>query len=502
VRWVLETLWVLVVVLVPALGVWMSSSLAAYRNGPVWLAVVCGLLLFPVLPVAWELRARRRRARDKREPSNTFTTWDRVVLRTLAVNAAFMAALLACFPAAAFAALSTRGDWFLKGRGDEGAEQARRTLFAIAGGLEWLYRGVRRNPYDDLLERRAQGQPSPEPAPVAIATAEPEPAPPSPEPPGRGRAVPSPQPPPEPRFSADGVPEWPLPARLHAAVVELPPSAESSIADVGRYLAGRESNPWLRVKALHDYVADRVAYDVESYRSGKFPPQDAQTVFRTRRSVCAGYANLLAALGEAAGQEIVVIGGDARSDGADLTGEGHAWNAARIGARWALVDATWDAGNVKGDRFEKEYGTDYLFAPPEVQGVTHFPDEERWQLRPTPLSRGEFFRQPMMKAGFFAEGLELVSPDRSQVSVDGALEIALRNPRQRWLMADFEAQPGGGPVPVSPDDRGRGDCAVDGGRTAVSCRFPAPGSYRVRLFAGARQYGHYTGVGELEAHSQ
>jgi hypothetical protein len=494
VRWVLETLWVLVVVVVPALGVWLASSLAAYRNGPVWLALACGLLLFPVLPVAWELRARRRRLRDRRETSKTFTTWDRVVLRTLVVNVAFMAALLAGFPAAAFAALSTRGDWFLHGRRDEGAERARQALFGIAGGLEWLYRAARRNPYDDMLERRAGDTPSPEPAPVAMATAEP-PAPlATPEPTRRGRATPpTPEPPEEVRFSAAGVPEWPLPARLHPAVVELPPSAETSIADVGRYLAGRESNPWLRVKALHDYVADRVAYDVESYRGGKYPPQDAQTVFRTRRSVCAGYANLLAALGAAAGADIVVIGGDARHEGGDLTGEGHAWNAARIGGRWALIDATWDAGNVNGERFEKEYGTEYLFAPPEVQGVTHFPEEERWQLRTPPLSRGDFFRQPMTKAGFFAEGLTLLSPDRSQVSVEGELQLAVRNPRQRWLMARFDDGQGGG----------KGDCDVTGGESAaVRCRFPGPGRYRVRLYVGRQQYGQYTGALELEAHSR
>lgn len=76
---------------------------------------------------------------------------------------------------------------------------------------------------------------------------------------------------------------------------------------------------------------------------------------------------------------IVVVGGDARNDGGDVTGEGHAWNAARIGGHWVLLDATWDAGNVKGDRFEKDYGTEYLFAPPQVQGVTHFPDVGRQQ---------------------------------------------------------------------------------------------------------------------------
>src|SRR6185503_7652354 len=122
-------------------------------------------------------------------------------------------------------------------------------------------------------------------------------------------------------------------------------------------------------------VADRVVYDVASYRRHEYPPQDAATVFRTRLSVCAGYANLLAALGEAAGETIVVVGGDARTDGGDLTGEGHAWNAARIGGRWVLLDATWDAGILRDDRFVKQYRTDYLFAPPGVQGVTHFPEE-------------------------------------------------------------------------------------------------------------------------------
>lgn len=47
----LNVLWIAIVVVVPALGVWVGSSLAAYLNGPVWLACLAGLLLFPVLPL-------------------------------------------------------------------------------------------------------------------------------------------------------------------------------------------------------------------------------------------------------------------------------------------------------------------------------------------------------------------------------------------------------------------------------------------------------------------
>jgi transglutaminase-like putative cysteine protease len=80
---------------------------------------------------------------------------------------------------------------------------------------------------------------------------------------------------------------------------------ETSIDSVAKYIVSKETDPVLRVKALHDYVADRIAYDAESYFAGVYPPQDAETVFRTRKSVCAGYAQLLEALGKAAGVEIV-----------------------------------------------------------------------------------------------------------------------------------------------------------------------------------------------------
>jgi hypothetical protein len=448
-----------IVVIVPALGVWLGSSLAAYLNGPVWLATLAGLLLFPVVPLVWEGYAARRRALARRLSPRFFTRWDRIVFRTLAVNIVFLIALLARFPTAAFAALSTRGDWFLEGRSGPGVAVVRATLFRAARGLEWLYDAKHENPYEDLLARKAEAEPSPEPAPL---------------------------------FAGDGPPVWPLPADLHPLVASLPAEAEQSICSVARYIAAHESQPWLRMKALHDYVADRVAYDAEAYRRREYPPQDAETVFRSRRSVCAGYANLLAALGQAAGEDVVVIGGDARLRGSDVTGEGHAWNAARIDGRWTLIDATWDAGYLSDGRFVKRYGTEYLFTPPEVQGVTHFPDDERWQLRQPRLDRGEFFRQPMMRARFYAEGLQLLAPDRPQVSVSDGLDVAILNPRGRFFLGRYEPREGGA----------ERDCEVENGETAaIRCRFTEDGTYRVAILAGPQRHGTFWGVGEIEVQS-
>jgi hypothetical protein len=191
-------------------------------------------------------------------------------------------------------------------------------------------------------------------------------------------------------------------------------------------------------------VADRVAYDTVAYftQRNNMPPQDANTVFRTRTGVCAGYAQLLAAMGLAAGEEIVVVVGDARTESSDLTGEGHAWNAAQIDGAWYLIDPTWDSGHIEGQEFVKAYTTSNLFTPPTVFSVTHFPDETRWQLHDPPIERGDFFRQPVMRPEFFATGLELISPTPLAGRRRGRLRRQAQAPR--------------GPLPARPlQDRRR-----------------------------------------------
>ena len=89
---------------------------------------------------------------------------------------------------------------------------------------------------------------------------------------------------------------------------------EKSIKSVAEYIAQQESDPYLRIKALHDYVISRVTYDVNVLKTGLRPAQDAQTVFSTRKAVCEGYANLFMALGRAIGVDVVFIGGKVRRD--------------------------------------------------------------------------------------------------------------------------------------------------------------------------------------------
>lgn len=467
---------------IPLLGVWTASSMAAYANGLPWLALVAGLLAFPVLPLGWDLlveRRRRRKARErKKEVERILTTGDRLLVRTFVVNAVFVGALMLWLPQLMSNALSVRGDWFLDGQHGPTAERARAWLLSVADDMQWLWEASREdNPFDEMNEF-ADDQPPP---PEADELAESMPGDDAIEDVEDVAAVV------EARMRDPR--RWPMAGELHPAVATMPAEAKTSIAAAARYLGQQELDPMLRVKALHDFVAQHVDYDAPALAEGRYPPQDAEHVFRTGIGVCAGYANLLVALGRELGVEIVYVSGHSRDAGGDISGQGHAWNAVKIEGRWHLIDATWNAGYVEGRSFTEQYSTDYLFTPPAIFALNHLPRDTRWQLLATPLTRGEFVRQVPMRPSFYVAGLELLSPTRSQVTVEGSARIELANPRGKYLMA----------VAAEHGQEEGEECTVTRGeRVRVECALPDEGTYHVRLFVNDEQYGSFDYVGELE----
>lgn len=465
----------------PLVGVWVASSLAAFANRATWLPAFSGLLLFPILPLVWDAIAVARR----RSATRLFLTFaDRLVLRTLAINLVFLGGLLALYPSRAFVAISARGDWMLDGRSGPAVEKIRHALITSAGALEWLYLKAHDNPY-------REDKPTPSVTPTPSGSSRAPVPPPSPKPTSTSTPIPSPTTTPTP--TTPGVNTYPFPRTLHPVVQTIPREAEATIESVGRYIAAHEADPVLRVKALHDWVVDRIAYDAPAYAAHNVPYSDgdAQSVFERRVGVCAGYARLLAALGKASGDEILYITGDARSYMSPMEAEGHAWNAVRIHERWYLIDATWNAGSVDNGTFTKRYVTDYFLSPPDQFAVTHFPDEAKWQLLESPLSRVDFFRRPVLSPTFFTHGLSLENPDRSQVSVADSLGVTIRNPRGAFVLVHFAPKNGGAKV----------DCGGNG-HTQFRCDFPTRGTYDVSLFVNDQNVGMYDFGGSVEVNAR
>ncbi|MFN0251288.1 MAG: transglutaminase domain-containing protein [Kofleriaceae bacterium] len=465
----LRVVWVSTMVLTPLFGFWLASSLAAYSNASQWLALLVGLLLFPILPVGWDLLFLWRRKRKGIEGAPVraiLTRIDRLVLRTLLINGLFLGAMLWRAPETAFRAIAVRGDWMLDGHDGPIANAIRSRLLGFADRFEQRWHsdedlhGKSDAAPPELREREHDGTKPPE---ITYKPGQPH-------------------------------PDWPMSPDPDIQVTEMPDDVQTSPEAVGKYLAARIPDQKRLAKALHDYVVLRLTYDEATFqlrgeeRYTKRPSQKAEDVFVARTAVCEGYARLLVALGEAAGIETAYLTGyirtserridDAASEEAVksvLEGYLHAWNAMKIDGQWLLVDATWDdpMGNEK-DSIESTY----LFTPPTLFRMDHLPEEDAWQLAP-PISAGEFARQPLLSPYVGELGIVLESPTRSQITVDGDVQILLDNPYGAKITA--LAQRAG---TTSRDVR----CTVEpasGTKLAVDCPLDA-GQYEVLMFGAPK----------------
>lgn len=110
-----------------------------------------------------------------------------------------------------------------------------------------------------------------------------------------------------------------------------------------------------KVLAVHDWVANNVWYDYDFlYGRTEDANYVATEVLRNKNTVCAGYANLTAALLRSIGIPTRISEGYAlgiTSTGSwteeILSGQeiNHAWNESYVDGRWVIYDVTWDSAN-------------------------------------------------------------------------------------------------------------------------------------------------------------
>lgn len=122
-----------------------------------------------------------------------------------------------------------------------------------------------------------------------------------------------------------------------------------------------------KVKAAHNFVAERIEYDWDGYKTGNYVnnPTDAAYVLQKGVTVCAGYSSLYAAIVRAMGIRTKVIHGKALVSG---TWSDHAWNEVFVNGKWEIVDVTWDDMN--------EIRFDYFFPTLENFSKDHLKEKD------------------------------------------------------------------------------------------------------------------------------
>jgi Transglutaminase-like superfamily len=205
-------------------------------------------------------------------------------------------------------------------------------------------------------------------------------------------------------------------AKVYKAIdqhaLNAPAEAEESLESLAKYLVAPGKTDRDKARAIFRWIADRVAYDAESFFAQKQEDNSPEGVLKSRKAVCAGYANLFADLARRVGLEVATVSGYAKGVGYDpdkkLTQTNHAWNAVRLDGDWQLIDATWGAGYLKDKEFVKRFTPLYFLIDPEKLIFSHLPADDKWQLRTPLLEMDEFWQQPKVDRGLWELG---VAPD-------------------------------------------------------------------------------------------
>jgi len=130
-------------------------------------------------------------------------------------------------------------------------------------------------------------------------------------------------------------------------------STAPEIINLAKTLTENKETEREKAKAIYDYVAKNVSYDVNKLNTNDFNWDDsALKTLDLKTGVRQDYAYLTIALLRASNIEARMIEGFAP--------ERHAWVEANLDGSWITMDPTWGAGYVQNNRFTAHYSDSYF----------------------------------------------------------------------------------------------------------------------------------------------
>ncbi|MBR1910727.1 MAG: hypothetical protein IJ828_00035, partial [Treponema sp.] len=200
-----------------------------------------------------------------------------------------------------------------------------------------------------------------------------------------------------------------VPASISSAAFKNPKAA---LAPLVQNLVEGIDDEELKVKVIHDWICDTIAFDAQMYFLGKNKQQDFASVMKKKLALSEGYANLFKEMCSAAGIESVAVKG--WSKGFGYAGKlakkpDYTWNAVKVNGIWKLADVTQDAGIVEIRTWIKHYSTEWLFLEPENFIYSHLPEDASYQFlsEAEQRTKEQFEKEPYIAGIFFDLGLAL-----------------------------------------------------------------------------------------------
>lgn len=124
-----------------------------------------------------------------------------------------------------------------------------------------------------------------------------------------------------------------------------------------------------KAKAIYEYVAKNISYDVAKWDNKEFEWDDsALKALAEKTGVCQDYSYLAIALLRASGMEARLIEGTAISG---FWPSNHAWVETKVDGNWLVMDPTWGSGYIKDKQFVAAYNEKYFDPNVEEFDKTH-----------------------------------------------------------------------------------------------------------------------------------
>lgn len=212
------------------------------------------------------------------------------------------------------------------------------------------------------------------------------------------------------------------------------PSSFKSVDDLAEKINADFTSDEDKARAIFTWIATNVRYDMDAYNSRQAPagfsyrtPEEKEIKLRkmredlalktlkTKKGVCEGYSTLYERLAAKTGLEAEIIPGTSKSHpthiGKQPGASDHAWNAVKINGKWQLIDVTWGAGTVVGEKpvFQLRFNDSYFLTEPKDFVINHYPDDEKWLLSKE-LTKADFADTPLYYSNYLMGGYEFASP--------------------------------------------------------------------------------------------
>ena len=178
----------------------------------------------------------------------------------------------------------------------------------------------------------------------------------------------------------------------------------------------------VKAKILFLWICENIAYDDDSFFSGKSVECEPEAVFRNGKTLCSGYARLFKNIGEYIRLEIQCVScyskGLGYEPGQTLTSTNHEYNIIKLDNKYCPIDCTWGAGTIQEKKFVKHLNEFYFLTDPELLIKTHFPANDRWQLTEKKYTLSDFLKWPQVFENFYAFGFNKYFPEEGFIELN------------------------------------------------------------------------------------